>query len=492
MKHGNTHMGRLLIRANFQLWTIVGTLALLCTIFSPTTTTTFAASTSYLTHVKANSQLAPATSGDWTTYMGSNAREGFNSAETVITKKTAPNLKIKWTHSAGGGIFSQPIVANGIIYWGSEDGYEHATNLSGGFVWATNLGTTPGDCSQTHTGVISTATVASAVIGGKTTSVVYVGGGDGHMYALNATTGAVIWRTSLGTAPPHFLWSSPAVYNGSVYEGVASLDDCPVVQGQLVQMDVVTGAIQHTFNVVPNGCIGGGVWGSPTIDESTGLVFIVTGNGGTCGSPEPYAVAMVKLNASDLSYVSSWQVPSSQQVSDSDFGSTPTLFTATINGVLHNMVGAENKNGIFYAFDRAVIHTGPLWTVKVGCGTCGGSQTPAAWDGTTLYVGSHGATVNGKSCAGSLNAVNPATGAFIWRHCMTGGAIYGAIMAVPGVAVIGEGQYIIAVDTSTGQTIFRYQNTNELFTGAGTISNGVLYYPSHPSASSGTLYAFAP
>jgi polyvinyl alcohol dehydrogenase (cytochrome) len=492
MKHGTTHVGRLLIRANFQLWTIVGTLALLCTIFNPTTATTFAAATNNLTYAKANSQLAPATTGDWTTYMGSNAREGFNSAETVITTKTAPNLKLKWTHNAGGGIFSQPIVANGIIYWGSEDGYEHATTLSGGYVWATNLGTTPGDCSKSHTGVISTATVASEVIGGKTTSVVYVGGGDGHMYALNATTGAVIWRTALGNAPPHFLWSSPAVYNGSVYEGVASLDDCPLVQGQLVQMNAVTGAIQHTFNAVPNGCIGAGIWASPTIDESAGLVFVVTGNAGTCGSHEPYAVAMVKLNASNLSYVSSWQVPSSQQVSDSDFGATPTLFTATINGVLHNMVGAENKNGYFYAFDRVVIHTGPLWSVKVGCASCGGSQTPAAWDGTTLYVGSHGATVNGKSCAGSLNAVNPATGAFIWRHCMSGGAIYGAVMVVPGVAVIGEGQYIIAVDTSTGQTIFRYQNTKALFTGAGTISNGVLYYPSHPSASSGTLYAFAP
>ncbi len=477
-------------RAHSQIWAIVATFALLCTVFSSTTAPTFAATTGNSTHAQVSSRHR--TSGDWTTYMGNNARQGYNGAETIINVNSAPHLKLKWTHSASGAIFSQPIVSNGLIYWGSEDGYEHATNLTGGFVWATNIGTTPGDCSNTHTGVNSTGTIASAVIGGKTTEVLYVGGGNGYMYALNAATGVVIWKTLLGSAPPHFLWSSPAVYNGNVYEGVSSLDDCPLVQGQLVEMNGVTGAIEHTFNTVPNGCIGASIWASPTIDESAGLVFIATGNAGSCGSPEPYAEAIVKLKASDLSYESSWQVPSSEQVTDGDFGATPTLFTATINGTLHNMVGAENKNGIFYAFDRLSIHTGPLWQVQVGCPGCSGSQTPAAWDGTTLYVGSHKAIINGQSCAGSLNAVNPATGAFIWQHCMTDGAIFGAIMVVPGVAVIGEGSYIIVVNTKTGQTLFRYENTSQIFLGAATISNGVLYIGTHPSGSSGTLYAFAP
>jgi outer membrane protein assembly factor BamB len=492
MIHGNTRRMKRLAHTPVQLWTIVGTFILLCTIFIGNTATSFAASSSHFVQAGRKGQLAPATTGDWTTYMGSNARAGFNSTETVITTKTAPNLKVKWTHSANGSVFSQPIVSNGLVYWGSRDGYEHATDLNGGFVWATNLGTTASQCQQDHTGVISSPTVASAVIGGKTTAVVYVGGGNAHMYALNATTGAIIWSTSLGSSPSHFLWSSPAVYNGSVYEGVASLDDCPLVQGQLVQMNAVTGAIEHTFDVVPNGCLGGGVWASPTIDASAGLVFIATGNGGSCGSSEPYTEALIKLNASDLSYVSSWQVPSSQQVSDGDFGATPTLFTATINGVLHSMVGLENKDGYFYAFDRSIIHTGPLWSTRVGCSTCSGSQVPAAWDGTTLYVGSHKATINGKTCAGSLNALNPATGAFIWQRCMTEAALYGAVMVVAGVVVIGEGPDILVLNTATGKTLFKYQNTNDLFVGAATISNGVLYFGSYTVTNGGLLYAFAP
>ena len=73
-----------------RLWTIMGTFILLCTIFTLTTAPSFAASSSHLVQAKAKGQLAPATTGDWTTYMGSNARKGFNSSETVITTRRLP------------------------------------------------------------------------------------------------------------------------------------------------------------------------------------------------------------------------------------------------------------------------------------------------------------------------------------------------------------------------------------------------------------------
>ena len=84
--------------------------------------------------------------------------------------------------------------------------------------------------------------------------------------------GAVVVRRSDRTRIT-FVWSSPAVFGNSVYIGVASFGDCPLVQGQLLQLDRITGALQHTFNVVPNGCTGGGVWGSPTIDAAAGTIY---------------------------------------------------------------------------------------------------------------------------------------------------------------------------------------------------------------------------
>src|SRR6266516_2460289 len=251
-----------------------------------------------------------ASSGDWPTYLRNNGRSGFNAAETIINPTTAPNLKLHWMYAAGGAISTQPVEVNGLIYWGSWDGYEHATNLTGTQAWATYLGTTTDtNCTPPTVGVASTATVAPVVINGTATLMDFVGGGDGQFYALNATTGAVIWKTALGSSPSHFLWSSPALYHGSVYEGVASFGDCPLVQGQLIQLNAATGAIQHIFKVVPDGCIGGGVWGSPTIDQATGMLYFATGNAGSCSTAEPYTTAVVKVRASDLGFVDSWQSP---------------------------------------------------------------------------------------------------------------------------------------------------------------------------------------
>ncbi|HLX40521.1 MAG TPA: PQQ-binding-like beta-propeller repeat protein, partial [Ktedonobacteraceae bacterium] len=320
-------------------------------------------------------------------------------------------------------------------------------------------------------------------------------GGNANFYALNAMNGEVIWHTPLGSSPSHFLWGSPTLYNGNIYEGVASYGDCPLVQGQVVMMNGSTGAIEHVFDTVPNGCVGAGVWGAPTIDPASGWLFVVTGNGGPCGSAEPYAESMIKLHAGDLSFVTSWQVPPSQQGNDTDFGDTPTFFTATINGISTPMVGVGNKNGIYYAFNRNEIHLGPVWedTLAVGgaCPLCGdGIISPSAFDGQTLYIGAGKTTINGVSCAGGLRAVNPANGSYIWEHCMTGGPILGAVSAVPGVVAITEGTYLIVVNATTSATLFRYQDTGSgsLFYGSPSISNGVLYVGNMD----GHLYALAP
>jgi len=439
---------------------------------------------------------AYAKAGDWPTYLQSNARRGFNAAETIINPSSAPHLKVHWKFLAGGAIFSQPIEANGYIYWGSFDGYEHESNLDGSQVWQQFLGQKPSNCGKNVFGVVSTATVASVSINGTLTTVVLVGGGDGDFYALNADTGGVIWKTVLGSAANRFIWDSPAFYNGSVYIGIASIGDCPLVQGKLFQLNASTGVIQHTFNIVPNRCTGAGLWGSTTINQTDGTIFLVTGNPGSCSTAEPYAVALVKLRASDLSFMSSWQVPTSEQTSDSDFGATPTLFPATINGVVHSIVGVANKNGIYYALDQHAISSGPVWKVRIaivngkGPEQGSGSISPSAWDGTTLYVAGGNTTINGTSCQGSLRALNPATGAFLWQHCMADGPVVGAVTVVPGVAAVGEGTALILIATASGKTLFTFQDahSNSFFFGPASISNGVLYIGNQD----GYLYAFEP
>ena len=196
-----------------------------------------------------------ASAGDWTTYLNNPGHTGYNGFETAINPSTAGSLKQLWSISEGSIISTQPVVANGLIYWGSWDGIEHATNLNGTQAWAANLGTAPTNCPNpggpTSQGILSTATIATVTINGTSTTVDLVGSASDFFYALNASNGAVIWKTSLGTPANQVIWSSPTFYNGSVYIGVAS-NDCPLIQGKEFQLNASTGAIQNTFNTAPN------------------------------------------------------------------------------------------------------------------------------------------------------------------------------------------------------------------------------------------------
>jgi polyvinyl alcohol dehydrogenase (cytochrome) len=433
---------------------------------------------------------------DWTTYLSSNGRTGWNRGENAFTPAAAAKLHLAWKTSDSGqpesGVFSQPIVWNARVYWGSFDGYERATDTSGHGVWKRFLGHTvaPGCVDPSSAGVISTATITTDVAVGTAKSVLYVGGGDSKVYALNAATGAVLWSHSIGSNPDHFLYSSPAVFGKSVYIGVASFGDCPLVQGQLVQLNRVTGAVQHTFNVVPDECIGAGVWGSPTIDTAAGTVYFTTGNGGACASGEPRAEAVVEVRASDLTLMGAWQVPPAQRQGDPDFGSTPTLFTGVIAGRSRSLVGAINKNGIYYAFRRNALGAGPVWSTRIADGgpdpiTGHGDTASSAYDGRTLYVGGDATTIGTRACAGSLNALNPSTGRYKWRHCFTDGFVLGGVTgASGGVVAVGEGNHIAVVAAATGKSVFTFNGTGPFF-GPPSIANGTLY----EGDMSGNLYA---
>src|SRR5258708_6856944 len=140
-------------------------------------------------------------------------------------------------------------------------------------------------------------------------------------------------RILLGTSSNQFIWSSPAVYKGSVYIGLASFADCPLVGGQLFQLNATTGAIQHTFNAVLARCLGGTISDSPAIDETAGTLYIGPSEYGGCKQAEPYALVFLELRASDLHLIGAWQIPRPLQTDNGDFGSTPALFKATTGGV---------------------------------------------------------------------------------------------------------------------------------------------------------------
>ena len=195
---------------------------------------------------------------------------------------------------------------------------------------------------------------------------------------------------------------------------------------------------------------------------------------------------MIEVRASDLSLVGSWTVPPAQQADDSDFGATPTLFNGVIGGQSQPLVGVINKNGIFYAFERDALPSGPVWSTRIATGggnptTGNGDMASAAFDGTTLYVG--GDATN--TCTGSVNALNPSTGAFIWQHCFTDGYVLGGVTVTSGgVVAVGEGNNIAVVSAATGASLFTYTGAGT-FWGPPSIADGTLY----EGDMAGNLYA---
>ena len=104
------------------------------------------------------------TSGDWPSYLYNAARTSYNGGEKIITPSTARKLTMLWTQTAGSSISTQPIVVNGVIYYGSWDGYERAVDaVNGTQRWAVFLGvTTDLSCEPpTSMGVASTAAVGT-------------------------------------------------------------------------------------------------------------------------------------------------------------------------------------------------------------------------------------------------------------------------------------------------------------------------------------------
>jgi outer membrane protein assembly factor BamB len=424
-------------------------------------------------------QLLPAraASGDWPTYLHDPQRTAAG-ADTQLSAANAGQLALKWAFKTGGPIAASPTVVGGTVYVGSWDGYEYALDAASGSVkWKTSLGQTTAPCYPQLAGVSSAADVENGVV--------YVGGGDSYWYALDATTGNVLWKVFVGdNTKGWYNWASPLIYNGYAYIGTASVGDCPLIPGQLLQVSLSTHQVVNSFNAVPQGQTGGGIWTSPSLDSATNTIFVTTG---TRSLPsQTLSEAVVALDASTLAVKSSWALPTSQETLDSDFGNTPILFNDAQNNAL---VGAINKNGYAYAFNRNNVAAGPVWTQTVAlpgtCPQCGdASVSSGAFGNGTLFLAGGSTTINGKGYRGVVRALDPASGNFLWQHGESSPVIP-ALAYSNGLLVAGAGASLEVLDATSGTRLYSYTTGGYLYA-APSVANGQIY----TGGKDNTVYAF--
>ena len=170
-----------------------------------------------LVYLTVSQQAAAATcNGDWPEFLNTNMKR-WNSCEKVLSAASVKHLGKVWSYATGSQLYSSPAVANGVMYIGSGDGNVYALDVSNGIVY---VGSWDGKvyALNAKTGVkLWSFTTGYGVWSSPAVSkgVVYVGSGDGNVYALNAKTGVKLWSYTTGGEAR----SSPAAANGIVYVG---------------------------------------------------------------------------------------------------------------------------------------------------------------------------------------------------------------------------------------------------------------------------------
>ncbi len=191
---------------------------------------------------------------------------------------------VKWTFKTGGAVVSSPVLAGGVVYFGSDDGSLYAVDQASGapkWKFSTSAKDVPGGAIRATPAVVDGA--------------VYFGSYDGYFYAVDAATGALKWKYAMPgerkfTAPglhgylprqqpiPDF-WdlyqSSPVVGGGLVYFGCGdgAVYALETATGAL-KWRVQTGDVVHASPALADGVLYVGSWDTflYAFDAGTGAV----------------------------------------------------------------------------------------------------------------------------------------------------------------------------------------------------------------------------
>jgi len=298
--------------------------------------------------------------------------------------------RVKWKFPTGDRIVSSPVFADGVIYFGGDDGNVYAVDAANGRqLWKRRTG---GPVAATP-----------AVAGG----VLYVGSYDGKFYALDTRTGTPLWKFATGgerrfeakglhgmlpknqtIADPFDVYlSSPVLAGGIVYFGSGD--------GNVYAVDAVTGDLKWKF------LTGDVVHASPAYAD--GVVFF--------GSWDSYFYAVDALTGKEK-----WR------------------FHGGEDPVIHNQVGFQSSPAVV----NRVVYTG-----------CRDSN---------------------------LYAIDAATGKEKWRFNNGGSWVIGSPAVTQGKVIFGTSDSSLyhVVDAETGKAIVRQQ--------------GKAYVFSSPSVAGKTVY----
>ena len=345
----------------------------------------------------------PARSGtDWTTFGGNMQRQGYNADESVLTVDTVAGLREHWEHDLRGPILTQPTLVRGVATAsGSQDLVFAATLFAkvfalnaqtGALVWRKAFGVTHSGCddfsaSGDNIGVIGTPTID---LPNRRLLVV---DGQGFLHALQIgsgeeTDGFPIQILDKADRGLSFVYGSPTLSGSILYVTTSSACDAGPMHGQVIEVDLTLPAVvKRWFTTGRNGPSGGGIWGPGGVSLEPDGSALYAATGNAFSGPENFPFAEHVVQLdASLNLLAAHRAK--PMVGDSDFGATPLLFDPP---GCPPMLAAMNKDGLLFIYDRRLIADGPLQRLQIAQGSSNGDFIGLpAYDPVTnaVYLGS--------------------------------------------------------------------------------------------------------
>lgn len=433
-------------------------------------------------------------------------------------------LKLKWAFAFPNAIRarSQPVIAMGAVFVGSQDGTIYAFDLKTGCAkWTSKVS------AEVRTAIV----VEPWAPGTKPPHPPRLFFGDflGRVYAMDAQTGKLLWRAIPDEHPNATITGTPALFDGKVIVPISSFEvstariagyECCTFRGSVAALDADSGKMVWKQYTVPApstsrgrtasgrqmfGPSGAPVWGSPLVDARRGLIYF--GSGENYSSPaDGNSDALFAVDARtgarrwvfQLTAGDAWNTDCmvkgencpAENGPDFDVAASPIM--ADIGGGRQAVIVGQ-KSGMVYAVDPD--NGKVIWKRQVGRGGLqGGIRFGMALRGNRLFVGvsdlpmqSDGSLSPAPGFPG-LHALDVRTGQSLWHasasnRCkqseqdMCGPGISSAISALPGVVFAGhiDGMFR-AYDENTGATLWEFdtrvprQAVNGPLAQGGTIS----------------------
>ncbi len=306
------------------------------------------------------------TGGNWLTYNRTYEGDRYSPLKQINTTNIK-QLHLLHTFDFGKDISSLqtgPVVVDGMMYF-TTDTITYAINAATGKLkWKSARPLKEQSQLRVNRGV--------AFYENK----LFRGSGDAHVYALNATDGKQLWDVKLDVAGPGITTPmAPIAWNGMVFIGNAGGDNVGIT-GHVYALDANDGHVIWKFDVVPDSGFahqswpstskgipvsGGAFWTNFSLDPGNGILYVPAGN------PAPdfdiqlrqgdnlFTNCVIALDTKNGNMLGYYQVVR-RDLHDWDVDAAPVLIT-TKSG--RKIVASANKDGLLTVMDRSAVMRGP-------------------------------------------------------------------------------------------------------------------------------------